>query len=108
MPLPVHTLTVVDPVAGTVGKGLVDSGKILFAKLSSVANLAGGGAGQAVTTTVTLDKQLPAEFTVVVNPGQDATWYVNNKTANSFDVVLNPRLAANTLSAGTFDLVLFA
>ena len=45
---------------------------------------------------------------MLVNPGQDATWYVTNKTSDSFDVVLNPRLAANVLAAGAFDCVLVA
>lgn len=75
-----------------------------------IANAAGGAAGASVATTVTLpaSANLPANYSVLVNPGQDATWFVTSKTANSFIVTLNPRLAANTLAAGTFDVVLVA
>ena len=84
--------------------------RTIIGVIPAVANVAGGGAGAAVTTTVTLPAtaNLPANYGVLVNPGQDATWYVpeNSKTANSFNVVMTPRLAANTLAAGAFDVVI--
>lgn len=59
---------------------------------------AGGGAGLAVNIDVTgLD--LPSSFGVIVNPGQDATWYITNKTNQGFRIVLAPRLAASTIAA---------
>jgi hypothetical protein len=33
---------------------------------------------------------------------------VTSKTLTGFSVVLNPRLAANTLAAGTFDVLIVA
>jgi hypothetical protein len=86
--------------------------RTIIAVIPGVANVAGGSAGAAVTTTVTLptSANLPANYGVLVNPGQDATWFVPSasKTSNSFNVTLTPRLAANTLSAGTFDVVVVA
>lgn len=84
--------------------------RAIIGSIPGVANAVGGSAGASVTTTVTLpaSANLPANYSVLVNPGQDATWYVHNKTADSFDVVLTPRLAANTLAAGTFDVAIIA
>lgn len=86
--------------------------RAIIGTIPGVTNAVGGGAGASVTTTVTLptSASLPANYSVLVNPGQDATWYVpaNSKTSNSFNVVLTPRLAANTLAAGTFDVVVVA
>lgn len=80
--------------------------------IPGVANVVGSGAGAAVTTTVTLpaSANLPANYAVLVNPGQDATWFVPfaSKTSNSFNVTMTPRLAASTLAAGTFDVVIVA
>lgn len=74
-----------------------------------IANAAGSGAGAAVVTNVTM-AGLPGKgiYAVLVNPGQDATWFVTNKTNLGFTVTLNPRLAANTLSVGTFDVAIVA
>lgn len=84
--------------------------RAIIGTIPGVTNAVGGAAGASVTTTVTLpaSANLPTNYSVLVNPGQDATWYVNAKTANSFNVVLTPRLAANTLAAGTFDVVVVA
>ena len=49
-----------------------------------------------------------ANYNVFVSPNQDAVAYVTGKTNSGFNVVLNPRLAANTLAAGTFDLLVLA
>jgi hypothetical protein len=84
--------------------------RTIIGVITGVANAAGGSAGAAVTTTVTLpaSANLPANYAVLVNPGQDATAFVpsNSKTSNSFNVTLTPRLAANTLAAGAFDVVI--
>lgn len=74
---------------------------------AGVANVAGSGAGASVTTAVTFT-DLPAKYSVVVTPSQDAVAYVTSKTNSGFNVVLNPRLAANTLAIGTFDVTVFA
>lgn len=84
--------------------------RAILGSMPGIANVAGGGAGAAVTTTVTLPNSanLPANYSVLINPGQDATWFVSNKTFGSFQVTLTPRLAANTLAAGSFDAVIVA
>lgn len=92
--------TVIAPDGATLG----NPGQITIGSFPGIANAAGSGAGAAVTTAVSV-AGLPANYSVTVNPGQDATWYVTGKTTTGFNVVLNPRLAANTLAAGTFDVV---
>ncbi|MGN6085800.1 hypothetical protein [Trinickia sp.] len=84
--------------------------RAILGSIPGIANVAGGGAGAAVTTTVQLptSANLPANYGVLINPGQDATWFVSNKTFDSFQVTLTPRLAANTLAAGSFDAVIVA
>lgn len=75
--------------------------------LIGVANVIGSGAGAAVTTAISFTTPLPtASYNVQVTPGQDAVPYVTSKTTSGFNVVLNPRLAANTLAVGTFDVVI--
>lgn len=81
--------------------------RIIVGSKQGIANVVGGGAGQAVTTAVAM-KGLPASYSVTVDPKQDATWYTANHTADGFDVVLTPRLAANTLAAGSFDVTVVA
>lgn len=77
-----------------------------------VATPAGGGAGQSVSVTVNATLfpglSLPSTYNVHVTPNQDAVPFVTNKTASGFTVTLNPRLAANTLAAGTIDIEVLA
>ncbi len=84
--------------------------RAILGVVPGIANAAGGSAGAAVVTAVALPStaDLPANYAVVVNPGQDATWFVSGKTATGFNVTLTPRLATNTLAAGTFDVVIHA
>lgn len=103
MSLPIHT---VDIASG--GYGFANKDKIIAAAAFGVANAAGGSAGAAVTVVVTGLSGLPANYGVVVNPGQDATWFIDTKTSTGFTIHLLPRLAANTLSAGTIDWFLVA
>lgn len=81
--------------------------RAILGSIIGVANGVGGGAGAAVTVAVG-GLKLPPKYAVVVNPGQDATWFVSAKTATGFNVTLTPRLAASTLAAGTFDVVITA
>lgn len=74
-----------------------------------IANIAGGGAGLSVVTAVSFPAgALPANYTVIVNPKQDATWFTSAHTSSGFSVTMFPRLAANTLASGSFDLVVLA
>lgn len=102
MSLPVHTVNIV--------KGSTQPSnpfEISHGTLVAVANVVGSGAGASVTTAIT-GLTLPANsnYGVIVTPNQDAVAYVTSKTTTGFSVVLNPRLAANTLAAGTFDVII--
>lgn len=102
MNLPVHTL---DVAPGS--NPLAQPDRVLIALLEGVATAAGGSAGASVTTAIA-GLQLPATYAVQITPNQDAVPYVTSKTQSGFNVVLNPRLAANTLAAGTVDIAIFA
>ena len=102
MGLDIHTI---DVVPGSNPTAQPD--RVLFALLEGVATVAGGSAGAAVVTAIA-GLQLPASYAVQVTPNQDATAFVSGKTNTGFNVTLNPRLAANTLAAGTVDIAIFA
>jgi hypothetical protein len=79
-----------------------------------VANVAGGGDGDAVTIT-SLSAYftdaygtglLPPVYSVQVTPNQACSASVTNKTSSGFDVVLTPASGV-TLAAGTFDVLVF-
>lgn len=102
MPFDIHTVEVVD------GSNNTFPDKVVVAILSGVANLAGGGAGTAVTTAVAfVNQELPPTYNVQVTPNQAAMASVTAKTANGFNVTLTP-LATITLAAGTFDVLVTA
>ena len=76
-------------------------------EMNDVASAAGSGAGASVATDVVFDPALPSSVSVYrvhVTPDQDAVPFVSSKTNSGFTFTLNPRLAANTLSAGTNDI----
>lgn len=87
------------------GSSAAFSDRTIVGVQMNVANLAGGSAGTAVTTAVVFAEELPANYAVYVTPNQDATAYVSGKTSSGFNVVITPRLAASTLAAGTFDVM---
>lgn len=101
---PIHTVEMLD------GSNNSLQDKLKVGLKAHVANAAGSGAGVAVTVAVSFgaNANLPANYTVSVDPGQDATWYTSAKTATGFTVNLLPRLAANTLAAGFIDVAVFA
>lgn len=102
MGLDIHTI---DVVPGSNPTAQPD--RVLFALLEGVATAVGSGAGVAVVTPIS-GLQLPANYAVQVTPNQDAVPFVSGKTQSGFNVTLNPRLAANTLAAGTVDIAIFA
>jgi len=102
MGLPIHTLEVAQG-----SNPLAQPDRVLIALLEGVATLAGSGAGAAVVTAIS-GLQLPVSYAVQVTPNQDAVPFVSGKTQSGFNVTLNPRLAANTLAAGTVDIAIFA
>ena len=101
MSLPIHTLDVPNG-----GNGYARKDRIFKAAAFGVVNAAGSGAGASVSINITGLSGLPSNYAVTVNPGQDATWFVSNKTSTGFTITLNPRLATNTLAAGAIDWTL--
>ncbi len=100
MSLDVHTIEL--PTGSTPSR----KDRLIVGVQSAVANVAGGGAGLAVVTPVSFPNgNLPASYAVLITPNQDAVAFVTGKTATGFNVTLNPRLATNTLAAGTFDVL---
>ena len=69
-----------------------------------VANAA-GAAGATVSTAVTFGNELPPNYAVLVDTGQDAYAWVTAKTSNGFTVNMAPVLSTNSVAAGTFNVV---
>lgn len=87
--------------------GFAKSDAVTMAQKVAVANVIGGGAGLSVVTAVTFADPMPnASYGVQVTPNQDAVAFVSGKTTTGFNVTLYPRLAANTLAVGTFDVLI--
>lgn len=115
MPFDLHTVESldVDPTAvvpsGAVQGGVANGDKVIVAVALGCANAAGGGAGAAVTTAVTI-KNLPANYMVhvAVNNSVSASVSITGKTQSGFNVVLTPNPATATLAAGTFDVLVLA
>lgn len=97
---PVHTVEVPD------GFQLAQPDRILIGNLPNQANVAGGGAGAAVTTAFT-GLKLPAAYSVHVDANQACAVSITNKTQSGFNVVLTPASTV-TLAAGTFDVTIVA
>lgn len=99
MAVPIHSLEV-------IGGGFNKPDRISIAIQMAVASLIGGGAGQSITTAVTFADPIELPYAVFVQPDQDAVAYIANKTRDGFDLVLYPRLAANTLAVGATDILI--
>lgn len=98
-----HTVAVLD--SPTVA---AFTDRVFLGQQLAVTNAAGGSAGATVTTVVTFPEPLPPAYSVFIQSYQDCTAYVTTKTVFGFSVVQTPRLAANTLAAGTFDVMVVA
>lgn len=98
MSIDLHTVSLIP------GTQLIQSDRVLLGQLLGVANAAGESAGAAVAVPVSFADSLPPNYFVDVCPSADVTWYITAKTSSGFTVNLNPRLAANTIGAGTFDV----
>jgi hypothetical protein len=90
------------------GSAAAFTDKLVIGTFIAVPNAVGSGAGASVSTVVTFAEPLPASFGVTLGLHQDAVGYVTSITTFGFTVVLNPRLAANTLAAGSFDVFVYA
>jgi hypothetical protein len=93
--------------------------RAVIARLIGISNAAGSGAGNAVSTVVTLNQKSsdgttplwPSDvsaYNVFVTPSQACFATVSKMTANSFTVVLTPATSGTTLSAGSFDCLVVA
>lgn len=98
MSLDLHTVAI-----NSGSDALAQADRVGLAKLT-VANAAGGGAGQAVTVAVALT--LPASYVVHATPSQDATCWISARTQAGFTLNIAPRLAASTLAIGAVDLLI--
>lgn len=96
-----HDIAVLD------GSNPMFTDRAIVGVMTGVAN-ASGTAGATVATVVTFLEPLPAGYVAMVQPNQDAVAYISARTTNGFTVNLTPRLAANALAAGTFDLLVMA
>jgi hypothetical protein len=73
----------------------------------AIANGSGSAGATVAVAVVCQDAVLPAsgEYNVAVELGQDCTWFITSKTAGGFTVNIQPRLAANSVAAGSFNAV---
>jgi hypothetical protein len=97
-----HTVAV-----SSKGDGPAQEDRLIVLMKKGLANAAGGSAGAAVTIALT-GLELPASYGVQVTPSQDATVWTSGRSQTGFTINLAPRLAANTLAAGTVDVLVFA
>lgn len=76
----------------------------------AVAYPTGGTAGTIATQAVALptSADLPANYAVFVELGADLTWFITSKTSAGFTLNVAPRLAANTVAAGTANILIVA
>lgn len=97
MSLDLHTVSVIS------GSDLAQTDRLRLSMLA-VAYGVGGSAGAAVTVAVA--GEFGPLYKVVGGAHADAIWYTTAETATGFNLVVSPRLAANTLAAGTVDLLI--
>lgn len=102
MSIDLHTISLVK------GTKLAFSDRLKLGLKFGIANAAGGSAGASVTVAVAFAGELPANYLVFAEVGADVTYNITGKTPTGFNVVLSPRLAANTLAAGTFNVGVMA
>ncbi len=101
MSLDLHTVEAVPGAAPNAND------KLRVGYLNAIANAAGGSAGASVAVAIT-GLSLPPNYNVHVEVDQDANAWISSKTQSGFTVNLEPRLAANTLAAGTFNVTIVA
>jgi hypothetical protein len=93
-----HLISMLDGSSGDF------SDRVIAGLQLGVPNAAGSGEGATVSTVVTFPEPLPPSFTVLVQCNQDAVAYVTSKTTFGFTVNIAPRLATETIAAGSFDV----
>lgn len=85
--------------------GFGSSDSVRMALALAVVLAADTNAGQANVTAIAFSTPFPdANYAVLVEVGQDVTWWVTDKTAAGFNLHVSPRLAANQIAAGTLNI----
>lgn len=103
MSIDVHTVDLMGPLTG-VTSSFSRTDRVLMGLNLAIANVAGGSAGASVTTALT--GSLSGTYGVFVSCSADVVASVTSKTVSGFNVVLEPRLATETIAAGTFDVLI--
>jgi hypothetical protein len=102
MPFPFHTVELAD------GSNPNWTDRLVSGLQLAVAN-AGGAEGASVTTAVTFDSELPANYAVFVDSGvSGVVGTVTSRTSTGFSVVLTPLSSSTTIAAGTFNVFVVA
>jgi hypothetical protein len=97
---------VVEQIGNTSNFARTD--RVFLAVFPQTANVAGSGAGVAVTT-VFGGLELPSTFSVVVSGmSQNAFVSVTGRSHSGFSVVLTPTASGITLASGFFDCLVVA
>ena len=100
MSLDQHTIVVPS------GSAPANTDRILIGNIPAIVN---GTAAAGVTVTVAVAmSELPASYSVQINPGQGCAAYADGKTATGFNAHLVPLSAALVIAAGTFDVTVVA
>ena len=92
-------------VIGGSGPSLSD--QIIIAKLQ-VTVAADSTPGEANVTAVAFSESIPTPYNVIVTGPEDTTHWVADKTAAGFNLHVSPRLAANQIAGGAYDVTVIA
>jgi hypothetical protein len=103
MGIDVHTI---EQIGNTSNFARTD--RVFLAAFPQTANVAGSGAGVAVTTVFS-GLELPSTFSVIVTGlTQNAFVSVTGRSHSGFSVVLTPTASGITLASGSFDVLVLA
>jgi hypothetical protein len=104
MPFEMHTVEVLD------GSNFTNYDKLVVGVQNAVAH-SGASVGTAVTVAVSFSTALPSTYAVFVDGSDPNAVYSvpgASKTNAGFNVVITPVISADTLAAGTFDVLVVA
>ena len=89
------------------GAAPADSASCVIGIYNNIATAAGAAAGDAVTTSLTLQGEVPPSYGVQVTPSQPCAVSVA-KSGNVVTVTQTPLASTDTLAAGTIDVLVTA
>lgn len=104
MGIPFHSIDAVD---GFNEFAFVDRAEV---GINLAVSYPSGAAGVTVTQTVAIpaSANMPTNYFVSVELGFDGTWFITSKSATGFTLNVSPRLAANSVAAGTANIMIVA